>query len=257
MKITLTFIIGFLIGSLVIHKLFVTKKAFRNKVRIRIREIITVASIIAAICFSGFQAHFLRRDFVVRNRPYITIKKKSDEHSTKEHEDRLLNSRNRYLIDVGLDEDEKAEFINSPISFTNVGKTPAKIELVECTIGKYDPNTHYTSEILYSIRFHKNEFGVVKRKNVIFPGEHCYYEMKIKQILEPNPLKKDYNKRRKEIYEELKRSIEEKHLFLVVTVEYTFYDEHRIGKPRPYYTRKVWEISPQYKNIETYHYDME
>ena len=254
MKITLSLIIGFLIGSLFIYKLFVIKKLIKN--RILFIEIITVASIIVAICFSGFQAYFLRRDFAIRNRPYVTIDENIDKSPAEEHNDLLLNDRNRYLIYVGLDEDKKVGFVYAPIILTNVGNTPAKIEQVECVIGEHDSNTYYTSKILYSKQFYKKESGIRERKNVIFPRQHSYYEMKIKQILDPNPLKKNYHKKSGEIYEEFKKSIEEKHLFLNVKVEYTFYDEYRIGKPKPYYTQKVWAISPHHEKIETYHYDM-
>lgn len=215
-----------------------------------IAKYLTVVGVISAIIFSGYQAYYLRREFILNMRPYIKIDSKPLETETSVLG--IIVKRDNYFLSYSF-EKNKYEKLVIPIEVTNVGKTPAFIKEAVISIRSGMSNHEF-----FKVNVIKNE---TNREFVVFPNESVYIglestrtpDMQYSTNYQGKDLKisfplDSFNK----ICAEVQKCLKTENFICEVIVKYGFLSETRCHKD--YTARKVWVIKPGGKEMSTYHY---
>lgn len=229
-----------------------------NKAGLKMEMIVnlfTVIGVIAAISFAGYNAHYLHRDFILRNRPYVTIEPALAAKSFSEIFGVAFNEKEQFIW-MGKDDHGNA-VIYSLVELRNVGRTPAKIDNFKISISEHGLETKKKKEIYTYELLNEQERTPQEVRYIIFPDEKV--AIPIREKIEPEGIKpesKEYKKKMDEICKSLEQKMNADFLYFNMTVKYYMYDEEE--KEKYYYTRKAWIINPkQQEEISVYHSDIE
>ncbi len=204
-----------------------------------------IIGVIAAICFSGYQMYFLRKEFLLLNRPYLKVNLKPTTMQKK-----FLGVsyvKENFGIYYHFKKDKYANFIIA-LEYKNVGKVPARIEdiILELRAPGWKEDEKLTIDIFDVHKTSGRKIGYV-----IFPNE----TLEVPENLEYEPNSDDLEKFNM-IFQKLEDCIKEQNFIFSILIKYTLCESHiderkgilklfqYIEKERVFKTWKTWIFEP-------------